>query len=131
MSVHFIQQALNGEPLTVWGDGRNTRSLCYVTDLVAGLDRAMFGAGTDGEVFNLGAAEEHSVRYFAQTIVELAQSDSEITYLESRPDDPARRRPDVSKAMRVLGWEPVVSLRDGLLRTIAWHREQRAVVESR
>ncbi len=131
MSVHFIQQALNGEPLTVWGDGRNTRSLCYVTDLVAGLDRAMFGAGTDGEVFNLGAAEEHSVQYFAQTIVELAQSDSEITYLESRPDDPARRRPDVSKAMRVLGWEPVVSLRDGLLRTIAWHREQRAVVESR
>jgi nucleoside-diphosphate-sugar epimerase len=122
----FVRQALVGEPIPVHGDGSQTRSLCYVADLVEGMVRAMFAAGTTGEVFNLGNPDERSVREFAEVINRLCGNRSEIVYLEvpERVGDPQRRCPDIMKARTVLGWEPRVPLEDGLSHTIAWFRER-------
>jgi nucleoside-diphosphate-sugar epimerase len=119
----FIGQALTGAPLTIQGDGTQTRSLCYVSDLVEGLWRLMTRPGTTGEVVNIGNPEEHTVREYADLIRELCQSDSPIIHEPPRPDDPTRRRPDISKARALLDWEPRVPLVDGLVRTIDWCRE--------
>jgi nucleoside-diphosphate-sugar epimerase len=122
---NFITQALRGEPLTIYGDGAQTRSFAYVSDLVDGLTRAMFTAGTAGEVYNLGNPDEFTILEFARQVIELSGSDSPLEY---RPllfeDDPSRRRPDISKARAALGWEPRVPLREGLEKTIAWYRTQ-------
>jgi len=123
---NFITQALNGEPLTIHGDGSQTRSLCYVSDLVDGLIRAMETPDTAGEVYNLGNAEEHTVREFAELIIRLCHSSSEVRYEPKRQDDPERRRPDNSKAREKLGWEPTVSLEAGMTMTIEWFRQERA-----
>lgn len=120
MIPNFITQALYDEPLTIYGDGSITRSICYVSDLVDGLVRAMFQPHTAGEVFNLGNTEEHTVLEYAQTIIRLCEASSSIIFEPNRVDDPERRRPDISKAQRVLGWEPRVSLEAGLRRTIEW-----------
>jgi nucleoside-diphosphate-sugar epimerase len=126
MIPNFITQALKQEPLTIYGDGSKTRSICYVTDLVDGLMRAMFKPNTTGEVFNLGNTEEHTVLEFAQTIIRLCNelqnidADPEIIFEPSRVDDPERRRPNIDKAKRVLGWQPQVSMKEGLKRSIAW-----------
>ncbi len=130
MSVAFVRQALRGAPLTIWGDGQATRSLCYVSDLVEGIRRAMFRPNTDGQVFNLGNADERTVAEYARLIIELVGSDSSIEHREARPDDPQRRRPDISRAREILGWAPEVSQRDGFARTIAWYREQVALGDS-
>src|SRR5579859_918462 len=98
MIPNFITQALHNEPLTIYGDGSITRSICYVSDLVDGLTRAMFRPQTAGEVFNLGNTEEHSVLEFAHTIIRLCEASSTILYEPNRVDDPERRRPDISKA---------------------------------
>jgi nucleoside-diphosphate-sugar epimerase len=124
MIPNFITQALKNEPLTIYGDGSKTRSICYVSDLVEGLMRAMFCPYTAGEVFNLGNTAEHSVLEFAQTIIKLCNSFSSIVFESSRIDDPERRRPDITKARTILRWEPVVSKEEGLLRTIEWFRSQ-------
>ncbi|HEY7125067.1 MAG TPA: UDP-glucuronic acid decarboxylase family protein [Ktedonobacterales bacterium] len=122
---NFIIQALNGRPLTVHGDGSQTRSLCYVSDLVDGLLRALFTPGTAGEIYNLGNPEEHSVREFAELIIRLCASDSDMSFTEAkRQDDPERRCPDISKARRVLGWEPKIDLESGMKKTIAWFRQE-------
>ncbi|HEU4751549.1 MAG TPA: GDP-mannose 4,6-dehydratase, partial [Armatimonadota bacterium] len=125
---NFITQALRGEPLTIYGDGSQTRSFQYVSDLVAGILKAMFTAGTTGEVFNLGNPDEYTILEFAEQVLAASGSGSGLDY---RPllfeDDPTRRRPDISKARRVLDWEPRVPLREGLERTIAWYRTQIAV----
>jgi nucleoside-diphosphate-sugar epimerase len=122
---NFIIQALNGRPLTVHGDGSQTRSLCYVSDLVDGLMRALFTPGTAGEIYNLGNPEEHSVREFAELIIRLCASDSDMSFTEAkRQDDPERRCPDISKARRVLGWEPKIDLESGMKKTIAWFRQE-------
>ena len=122
---NFITQALRGEPITVYDRGEQTRSLCYVTDLVEGIIRAMFFDGTKGEVFNLGMPDERSVLEFAQIIKRLVRSDSPI---EFRPpiseDDPAKRCPDISKARQRLNWEPKVGLDEGLRLTIEWFRKK-------
>jgi nucleoside-diphosphate-sugar epimerase len=123
---NFITQALDGRRLTIHGDGSQTRSLCYVTDLVDGLMRAMFTPGTTGEVYNLGNPEEHSVLEYAQLIVRLCGSSSGLVFEPKRQDDPEQRCPDISKAREKLGWEPMVGLEAGLMRTIAWFREERA-----
>ena len=120
MIPNFITQALQNEPLTIYGDGTITRSICYVSDLVDGLMRAMFQPHTAGEVFNLGNTEEHTVLEYAQTIIRLCEATSSILYEPNRIDDPERRRPDISKAQQVLGWEPEVSMESGLRRTIEW-----------
>lgn len=120
MIPNFITQALLNGPLTIYGDGSITRSICYVSDLVDGLMRAMFKPHTAGEVFNLGNTAEHTVLEYAQTIIRLCEATSEIVYEPNRIDDPERRRPDISKAQRVLGWQPTVSVETGLRHTIEW-----------
>lgn len=123
---NFITQALNGQPLTIHGDGAQTRSLCYVSDLVDGLVRAMFTPETAGEVYNLGNPEEHTVREFAELIIQLCASPSKLLFEPKRQDDPERRRPDISKAKAKLGWTPTVALEAGMTRTIEWFRQERA-----
>ncbi len=124
MIPNFITQALQNQPLTIYGDGGITRSICYVSDLIEGLVLAMFRPYTTGEVFNLGSTEEHTVLDFAHTIIRLCNSSSSIIFEPNRIDDPERRRPDISKAQRVLGWQPEVHLEDGLQRTIEWFSSQ-------
>jgi nucleoside-diphosphate-sugar epimerase len=122
MIPNFITQALKNEPITIYGDGKKTRSICYVSDLVDGLMRAMFQPETMGEVFNLGNPVEHTVFEFAQMIIHLCNASSTIEYASSRIDDPERRRPNISKAEQALGWRINVAMEDGLQRTIEWFR---------
>lgn len=114
----FVTQALAGRPLTVAGDGRQTRSIVYVDDLVTGVMR-MLGSGHPGPV-NLGNPHEVSVLDLALTVARLCRSTSEVTFVPRPEDDPLVRRPDISLARSVLGWEPEVGLEEGLTRTIAW-----------
>ena len=119
---NFVTQALRGEPLTVYGDGSQTRSLCYVDDLVSGIERAMFAPATSRAVLNLGNPEEHTVLEYAHLIRELVGTDVAIVHRPLPTDDPTRRRPDISRARELLGWEPRVALRAGLERTVEWFR---------
>ncbi len=119
---NFIAQALRGEPLTVYGDGSQTRSFCYVSDIVDGLLRAMNTPGTAGEVFNLGNPDERTILDFAYQILAVLGVDRDIEYLPGRQDDPARRCPEIAKARARLGWAPVVTLDAGLPPTIAYFR---------
>jgi len=115
----FIQQALHNEPLTIFGNGEQTRSLCYVSDLVEGLIRLMTYPDTTSQVVNLGSSEEHTILEYATMVKDLVGSSSMITLTESLPlDDPLRRRPDIQKAKELLQWEPEVSLAEGLKRMI-------------
>lgn len=120
---NFIMQALHHEPLTVYGDGSQTRSFQYVSDLIDGMLRAMFADGTRREVFNLGNPHELTILEFAQLVLAVTGARSPI---EHRPllfrDDPTRRRPDIAKAQRVLGWRPLVPPEEGVRRTAAWYR---------
>jgi nucleoside-diphosphate-sugar epimerase len=116
----LLTQALRGEPLTIYGDGSQTRSFCYVSDLVRGIILAMLTGGTTGDVFNLGNPDEYSINLFADVIERLFGTGARRDYRPLPVDDPARRRPDISKARRILGWEPHVGLEDGLRRTAAW-----------
>ncbi|HLI27532.1 MAG TPA: UDP-glucuronic acid decarboxylase family protein [Chloroflexota bacterium] len=119
---NFVTQALRGEPLTVYGDGSQTRSLCYVDDLVRGLELAMFAEGTRGEVFNLGNPDEHTVLEYAELVRALVNPHVPIVFRPLPADDPTRRRPDITRARERLGWQPEVPLREGLLRTVEWFR---------
>jgi Nucleoside-diphosphate-sugar epimerases len=117
---NFMAQAIRGEPLTVYGDGSQTRSLCYVSDLVRGVLLALERA--DELPVNLGNPEEVTVLELAQTIVRLAGSTSTIEFRELPVDDPKQRRPDITRARSLLGWEPKVALEDGLGRTLEYFR---------
>jgi nucleoside-diphosphate-sugar epimerase len=120
---NFMTQALLGRALTVYGDGQQTRSLCYVTDLVEGLLAAMDRPGTTGRVFNLGNPDERTVLELAQVIRRLAGTTAPIEHVEPiSADDPQRRCPDITRARTELGWEPRVALEDGLRETLAWFR---------
>jgi len=117
---NFIVQALRGEPITIYGDGSQTRSFCYVDDLVDGLVALMNNeAGEPGPV-NLGNPGEFTMLELAETILELTGSASAIEYRELPEDDPRQRQPDISKAKSLLGWEPTVALKEGLVNTIAY-----------
>jgi hypothetical protein len=115
----FIHQALQRAPLTVFGDGNQTRSLCYVDDLVRGIV-AMLDSDEPGPI-NLGNPNEMSVRQIAELVRELVGSTSEIELHPLPQDDPTRRRPDIAKARELLGWTPEVTVRVGIARTIEWH----------
>jgi dTDP-glucose 4,6-dehydratase len=117
----FIQQALGGKPLTVHGDGTQTRSLCYVDDLVEGLYR-LLGSNLTGPV-NLGNPNEITVYELASVIRDITGSTSEIVHVERPVDDPELRCPDISLAMTSLDWRPAVSLVEGLRRTIEWTKQ--------
>lgn len=121
MIARFILQALKGEDITIFGDGKQTRSLCYIDDLVDGLIKLMFGENTKAEIVNLGNPEEHSVYEYAQIVKRITNSSSEIVFSEDLPqDDPMRRSPDISKAKSLLSWQPKVSLEEGLLKMIEY-----------
>jgi dTDP-glucose 4,6-dehydratase len=113
---NFISQALRGEPLTVYGDGSQTRSFCYIEDLIEGIVR-LLRSDYEGPV-NLGNPQEMSVVQFAHLILSLTGSESKIVFRPLPVDDPRVRQPDISLARRLLGWEPKVSLKEGLRRTI-------------
>ena len=123
MIPNFVRQALSGEPLTIFGSGDQTRSLCYVDDLVEGLIAAMLRPEAKGEVINLGCPDERTVREYAQLIKEMTSSPSELVTGPAREEEPMRRRPDITKAKALLGWEPQTPLRRGLEPTIAWFRK--------
>lgn len=118
----FIRQALSSESITVHGDGSQTRSLCYVDDTIEGLLR-LLECEDALEPVNLGNPTEVTVLELARLIRDLADSSSEIVFTKRPPDDPQRRRPDISRAQRLLGWSPKVSLKHGLGKTIEWCRE--------
>ena len=123
---NFIRQALLGEPVTVYDDGTRTRSFCYVADMVEGIVRLLLS----DEVFpvNLGNPREMTILEFAQKVLEVTGGQSEIVFVhpkdERTKDDPMVRQPDISKARQVLGWEPVVTLEEGLERTVDWFRQR-------
>lgn len=124
--VNFITQALRGEPLTVYGDGTQTRSFCYVADLVRGLLAVMEGEALGGEVFNLGNPDERTIADFATTIRRACGVTVPVIYRALPEDDPTRRCPDIGKARDRLGWSPRVSLEAGLARTIPYFRAELA-----
>lgn len=118
----FIIQALEGRNITVYGDGSQTRSFCYISDMVTGILSVLADKKCSGKIFNLGNPCEILILNLARRIKELVGSSSPITFHPLPPDDPKRRCPDISKAKKLLGWEPKVSLEDGLKRTITWFR---------
>lgn len=117
---NFVTQALRGDPLTVYGDGNQTRSLCFVEDEVTGL-LALLESGIPTPV-NIGNDDERTVGEIAALVIELSGSRSEISHLPLPADDPAQRRPDLTVARTELGWAPSTPLREGLARTIEWFR---------
>ncbi|KKU10697.1 MAG: NAD-dependent epimerase/dehydratase [Candidatus Woesebacteria bacterium GW2011_GWB1_45_5] len=119
---NFINQCLKNESLTVYGDGSQTRSFCYVSDMAAGIMSAMFSENTRGEIFNLGNPEEYTVNDLAAKIKEMTNSPSEIVYKPLPPDDPKQRQPDISKAKDILSWEPKVPVSEGLAKTIEYYK---------
>lgn len=121
MIISFIESALKNEPIPVFGDGTQTRSLCYIDDTIEGLYRLMFYPKTTGEIVNIGNVEEHSVNEFAQRVINLTHSKSKIISSEQIPqDDPLKRKADITKAKKLLDWEPKVSLDMGLSQTISY-----------
>jgi len=123
---NFVCQALRGDPLTVYDEGKHTRSFCYISDQVDGLVRLLFSE--ENEPVNIGNPDEMTILAFAHKVLEVSGSDSEITFVEPRDartaDDPKVRCPDISKARRVLGWSPKVPLEEGLEKTAAAFQEQ-------
>ncbi len=120
---NFILQALQQKPLTIYGKGDQTRSFCYVDDLVDGLCAYMFTNNLQGEVINLGNPHEKTIKEFAAIIKDLTKTPSEIVYEDLPEDDPRKRNPDITKAKKLLKWEPKVSLEDGLQKTIAYFEQ--------
>ncbi|MEU7766724.1 UDP-glucuronic acid decarboxylase family protein [Nocardia sp. NPDC049190] len=118
----FITQALNGDPLTIYGDGSQTRSFCYVDDLIRGIV-AMIDSSEPGPV-NLGNPNERTVAELAELVLAITGARSPIEYHPLPTDDPTRRRPDITKALTTLGWSPRVDIEDGLRRTVEWFRSR-------
>jgi UDP-glucuronate decarboxylase len=121
---NFIVQALSGHPITIYGDGSQTRSFCYVDDMIEAFVRLMDTPNELTGPMNLGNPHEFTIRELAQTIVELTGSRSEIVYKPLPSDDPAQRKPDISLARAAIVWEPAIQLREGLVRTVEYFRNQ-------
>jgi len=121
---NFICQALKNEAITIYGDGSQTRSFCYISDMLDGLCAAMFADGTKGEVINLGNPDERSILEIASLIKEETGSSSEIIHEDLPPDDPKERKPDITKAKNLLNWEPKIALSVGLLKTVEYFKRQ-------
>jgi nucleoside-diphosphate-sugar epimerase len=121
---NFISQALKEEDLTVYGDGSQTRSFCYVEDLVEGIFRVFIKDNIGGEVINLGNPDEYNIIDFARIIIEKTNSKSNISYKSLPKDDPKRRRPDISKARKIIDWQPQFTLDEGLEKSIEYFQSQ-------
>ena len=118
----FILQALRGEPLTVFGEGRQTRSFCFVSDLIEGFWR-LLSSGEHNPV-NLGNPREMTILQFAEAVLAQTDSKSELRFMELPIDDPKTRQPDITRAREILGWEPVITLEQGLTQTVAFFHDQ-------
>jgi UDP-glucuronate decarboxylase len=122
--TNFIAQALRGEPLTIYGDGSQSRSFCYVDDLINGLS-ALFDSGKDiSGPINIGNSREFTMLELASLVIELTNSKSKLIFSPLPQDDPKQRKPDITKAKEVLGWSPEVALEDGLVKTIEYLKTQ-------
>ena len=124
---NFITQAIKGESLTVFGDGSQTRSFCYVSDLIEGIYRLMMSDVNDP--VNLGSSNEMSVLEFTKKVLEITASSSGIIYKSLPVNDPRVRRPDINRAKKYLDWEPVIDLREGLEKTIEWFKRDEGVLK--
>jgi UDP-glucuronate decarboxylase len=124
---NFVTQALRGDDLTVYGDGQQTRSFCYVDDLIRGIVSLMRADETEYDVYNLGNQEERTINELAEEIIEVTDSSSSIVHEPLPEDDPGRRKPDIERARGDLGWEPKTPLEDGLEDTVSYFEE---IVES-
>jgi UDP-glucuronate decarboxylase len=120
---NFVVQALNGEELTIYGEGSQTRSFCYVTDLIEGFIRLMATPDDVIGPINLGNPEEFTIRELAQLTAELSGTTTSLRFLPLPSDDPVQRRPDIKKSRDLLGWHPEIKLRDGLSKTIDYFKE--------
>ncbi|MEW6410119.1 MAG: UDP-glucuronic acid decarboxylase family protein [Nitrospirota bacterium] len=119
---NFITQSIEGLPLTVYGNGKQTRSLCYIDDMIDGIVKVMFSDNTSGGIFNLGNPEETTIIELAGLIKKLTKSKSEVIFYPAPVDDPQKRCPDISKAKKHIDWYPKVSLQEGLEHTIRWFK---------
>ena len=117
---NFIVQALKGEDITIYGDGDQTRSFCYVDDLIDGFLRLMSTPKETTGPINIGNPKEFTIRELAETVIDLTGTSSKLISLPLPADDPKQRQPDISKAVEQLGWKPKVELREGLTKTIAY-----------
>ena len=120
---NFIVQALQGEPITLYGDGSQTRSFCYVDDLIEGFVRFMATAPDQTGPLNLGNPGEFTIRQLAETVIRLTGSSSQLVFMPLPADDPRQRQPDITKARAMLDWEPKIELEEGLIKTIAYFRQ--------
>ncbi len=123
---NFITQALKNEPLTIYGDGKQTRSFCYISDMIKGMLRLL--EKEIHEPVNLGNPKEITIIELAETIKKLTESKSSLRFLPMLPDDPKRRKPDISKAQKLLNWKPEVPLEEGLNNTISWFKEKASLL---
>ena len=126
MIPNFITQALSGEPLTIYGEGTQTRSVQYIDDLIEGVLRLM--QSRESRPVNIGNPHEYSVREVAELVLKLSGSRSEIAHKPLPEDDPKQRCPDISRAREVLGWEPRTPAREGLQKTLSWFAGRRGRV---
>lgn len=117
---NFIVQALRGQPITIYGEGQQTRSFCFVDDLVEGLIRLMNSPAEITGPINLGNPNEFTIRELAELVLELTGSQSKLDFRPMPPDDPRQRKPDITRAKTQLGWEPTIQLREGLMRAIRY-----------
>jgi nucleoside-diphosphate-sugar epimerase len=119
---NFIIQAIGNQPITVYGKGTQTRSLCYIDDMISGIKLAMFSLKTKGQVINLGNPDERSILDIAKLILKLTGSKSEIVFEDLPGDDPKTRKPDISCAIQILNWEPKIKTEEGLRKTIDYFK---------
>ena len=120
---NFIMSALRGEEIVVYGNGGQTRSFCYVDDLIDAMVRMMATGPDETGPINIGSPSEITIRELAEAVITLTNSKSRLVYRSAPPDDPRRRRPDIRRAERVLGWCPTTSLQQGLKKTIAYFED--------
>jgi dTDP-glucose 4,6-dehydratase len=118
----FITQAITGKPMTIYGRGDQTRSFCYITDMIEGVCSAMFTDGTKGEVINLGNPDEKTVNELAELVITLTGTTSQLIHEDLPQDDPRKRKPSITKAKKILNWEPKVGLDEGLRKTIEYFK---------
>jgi len=119
---NFIVNAIKNEPLIIYGDGKQTRSFCFVSDMVDGIKLAMFSNETKAQVINLGNPDERNILELARSIKTMTNSKSRIDFIDKFEDDPRKRRPDITKANNLLKWEPVIQLEEGLGKTIEYFK---------
>ena len=125
----FIMQALTDKPITVYGDGKQTRSFCYITDTITGLLLLAISDNAEGEVVNVGNSQEITILELAEKIKEITKSKSDLTFHPLPKDDPKRRCPDMSKLEKLVGWKPRIEFEDGLRRTITWFSRKAALID--